>query len=131
MRLSRHRMRLDDFSTHALHARIFSVRAPSGACVCVRASILRLDDFSTHALHALIFSVRAPSGACVCIRASASASVLLRLRLRPCFCVSVRPSVCPSVRLQVGPCGPCVCGSGTNIYNYVTVHAIGKIDFEI
>ena len=128
MRSSRRRTRLDDFSTHALHARIFSVRAPSGACVCVR---LRLRP-------------SASASVCVCVRASASASVRLRLhprfcvrasasvsvhlRLRPCFCVSIRQSVCPSVRLQVGPCGPCVCGSGTNtgIYNYVTVHAIGK-----
>ena len=112
MRSSRCRMRLDDFSTHALHARIFSVRAPSGACVCVRASA----------------SVLLRPCFCICVRASACPST--RLRARPCFCVSVRPSVCPSVRLQVGPCGPCVCGSGTNII-YVTVHAIGKIDFEI
>ena len=80
---------------------------------------------------------------CFCVRASASASV--RLRLHPCFCVSVRPSACPSVLLRVRP-PVCVsvhafAGRATravrlrvrykNIYNYVTVHAIGKIDFEI
>ena len=98
--------------THCTHEYLAS---PSGACICVRAS----------ASASVLLRLRP----CVCIRPSASASV--HLRLRPCVCVSVRPSVCPSVRLQVGPCGPCVCGSGTNIYNYVTVHAIGKIDFEI
>ena len=59
-----------------------------------------------HCTHEYLASVhhRALASASVrlrCVRASVSASV--RLRLRPCFCVSVRPSVCPSVLLSVRP----------------------------
>ena len=65
---------------------------------------------------------------CICVRASARPSS--RLRVRPCFCVSVRPSVSVrafaclvmwAVRLRIR----------YKYKNYVTVHAIGKIDFEI
>ena len=120
---SRRRMHLDDFSTHAMHARIFSVRAPSDACVCIRASA----------------SARLRPCFCVCIRESAS----VRLRLRPCFCVSVCPYACPPVLLRVRPpvCVSVSAFAGRAMgavrrqvrykYIYVTVHAISKIDFEI
>ena len=69
----------------------------------------------THCTHEYLASVHH--------RVLASASVLLRVRLRVCLpiCVSFRRSVCPSVHLQVGPCGACVCGSGINIYIAVVV----------
>ena len=113
--------------------------------LCVRPDAGRVWTIfpPTHCTHEYLASVRhralASASAsvllrlrpCVCFCVHASACPSTCLRVRPCFCVSVRPSVCPSVRLQVGPCGPCVCGLGTNISIYVTVHAIGKIDFEI
>ena len=105
------------FPPHCTHKYLASVRHRALASASVR--------------------LRLRSCFCVCVRAFASASVLLRVR--PPVCVSVRASACPFARLCVLPC---VCRSGHAgrasagpvqiiIYNYVTVHAIGKIDFEI
>ena len=79
-------LRLDDFPTHALHARLFNIRAPTGACVCVRASASA--------------SVRPCVGPCACMSVRPSAY--------PSVCLFVPSCVCKSSR------APCVCGFGTN-----------------
>ena len=93
----------------------------------------------TYCTHKYLASGRLHLRLCVCVRASAS------VRLHPCFCVSVRPSACLSVLLRVRPpiCVSVRAFAGRAmravrlrvrykyIHVYVTVHAIGKIDFEI
>ena len=120
------------YSSHNIY--IYSTPRRS---LCVRPDAGRVWTIfpPTHCMHEYLMSVRHQA------LASASASVLLRLR--PCFCVSVRPSACPSVLLCVRPpvCVSVRAFAGRAMravrlrvrykYIYVTVHAIGKIDFEI